>query len=118
KNERHIDIMMAADFYNMENSEAQLLIQEINKHKGLGLTTGLIQMSSYDLKRKKKFHPEIRKIIDGQEVQMIVYGEEIICDLLIIRSPRILMERQIYVPTVRTVAALVIIDVLPKISYN
>ena len=118
KTERRIDIVMAADFYQLEDDYVQLLIKEIGKNKQMGLKTGLMQMASYDVKKKKKFNATIRQLLDGQDVQMIVYGEKIRCNLLIVRSPRILNERQMYIPNVTTLGALVIIDELPKMSYN
>src|SRR5699024_1812019 len=118
KTERRFDIVMAADFYQLEDDHVQLLIKEIGKNKQMGLKTGLMQMASYEVKKKKKFNATIRQLLDGQDVQMIVYGEKIRCNLLIVRSPRILNERQMYIPNLTTLGALVIIDELPKMSYN
>ncbi len=61
--------------------------EEIKAQKQYGLRTGLIQMSRYDFNSAKSINPKIRELIDGQQVQMIVYGERVSCDLLIVRHP-------------------------------
>ena len=118
KGKRHIDVVFAADFYDLEDEHAQLLIKEIKKNQQLGLTTGLMQLSSYTLQKKKQFHEQIRRYINGIDVQKVVYGEEINCHLLIVRSPAIVYEWQKYIPQIQTITVLVVIDETPKMVYN
>lgn len=116
---RSFDIVMVADFYQLQDRDANILIQELKRNKQLGLRTALVQMSHYDLTRKRKtFNQTIRSFIDGNDIQMVVYGEKVSCKLLIVRTPAILNEWQKYIPTIRTIAALIIIDELPLIEYN
>jgi len=119
KKKRQFDIAIAADFYEMTDEAANLIIQEIEKNEQLGLTTALIQMYKYKLKRRKNpFHKKIREKINGESVQVVVYGEEVSCKLLIIRTPLVLQERQIYLPKIKTIGTLIMIDELPFLEYN
>ncbi|HLR72556.1 MAG TPA: hypothetical protein VK085_14140, partial [Pseudogracilibacillus sp.] len=68
--------------------------------------------------KKKQFHEQIRRYINGIDVQKIVYGEEINCYLLIVRSPAIVYEWQKYIPQIQTITVLVVIDETPKMVYN
>jgi len=114
----HVDIVMATDFYDLDEADAKRIVKEIEKNKQLGLTTGIVQMARYRLNKQKQFHLAIRELIDGKDVQMLVYGEKIMCKLLIIRSPSCLQEKQRYMPKITTLAALIIIDELPSLAYN
>src|SRR5699024_7084522 len=81
---RHFDVIIASEFRllggtNMSN------IEEIKAQRKMGLQTGLIQMNRYDFTSRKELNPEVRAQIDGDEVQMLVYGEKVSCDVLIIR---------------------------------
>src|SRR5690625_740161 len=113
------DIAIAADFHEISNEAAELIVSEIKINRKLGLSKDLIQMHAYKLKRRENpFNPKIRNIIDGENVQVVVYGEEVSCKLLLVRTPVILQERQLYLPKIKTIAALIVIDELPLIEYN
>jgi glycosyltransferase involved in cell wall biosynthesis len=115
---RHFDVVMIADYEAMDEHAASLLTVELEKNKQLGLTTALVQMYRYELKRKDSFNEQIREHIDGVSIQVVVYGEKVLTDVLIIRTPSVLAERQRYIPTINTTVALIIIEELPKIAYN
>lgn len=110
---RHFDVVIGTD-YRLQTSDLQTIIEMIDIHKQQGLRTGLVQISRYDLqKRNQPFNQKIRDVIDGRDVQMLVYGETITCDLLIVHHPSILQEKQHYLPNVEPKTVSVIIDVLP-----
>ncbi|SDZ55570.1 Glycosyl transferases group 1 [Evansella caseinilytica] len=114
---RHFDIIIASDFRllggtNMSN------IEEVKAHKRMGLRTGLIQMARYDFYSEKQINPNIRKLIDGDQVQMLVYGEKISCDVLIVRHPPVLQEWQKYIPDVEAHSINVIVNQPPKREYS
>src|SRR5699024_7775118 len=93
---RHFDVVMVSEFRllggtNMSNME------EIKAQKQMGLKTGLVQLNRYDIKAKREINPSVRELIDGDRVQMLVYGEEITCYMLIIRHPPVLEHWQKYV---------------------
>lgn len=114
---RHFDVIIASEFRlsggtNMSN------IEEIKAQKKMGLRTGLIQLSRYDLNSQGPINPKIRELLDGDQVQMLVYGENITCDILIVRHPPILQEWQKYVPNVKAKRVNVIINQPPKREYS
>ncbi|WP_249869262.1 glycosyltransferase [Oceanobacillus saliphilus] len=107
---RHLDIIMISDFRTTPDTD---LLKQIELYKYKGLRTGLIQMSQYDAKIKKEINPSIRKMIDGEHIQMLVYGESVACDILIVHNPAIFQEKQKYVPTIFPRVVRVIITELP-----
>ncbi|WP_216829903.1 glycosyltransferase [Alkalihalobacterium elongatum] len=106
---RSFDVLIAADYRLSENDE---FVQEIKTAKENGLKIGLVQMFQYEVSPDKKVHSLVRDLLDGDQVQMVVYGEKIICDALVIRDARVLQEWQKHIPQVKANAAhVVIIDV-------
>lgn len=117
KGKRHFDVIIASEFRllggtNMSN------IEEIKANTSLGLRTGLIQMNRYDFQSEKHINPKIRELIDGETVQMLVYGEQVSCDVLIVRHPPILQEWQKYLPNVEARSIKVIVNQPPKRDYS
>ncbi|WP_280770557.1 glycosyltransferase [Salipaludibacillus daqingensis] len=114
---RHFDVIIASEFRllggtNMSN------IEEIKAQKREGLRTGLIQLSRYDLNSVERVNSNVRDVIDGDLVQMLVYGEEVSCDVLIVRHPPALQEWQKYVPDVKANKVEVIVNQPPKRDYS
>lgn len=117
KSRKHFDVIIASEFRllggtNMSN------VEEIKAQKAIGLKTGLIQMNRYDINTVSAINPRVREMVDGEAVQMVVYGEEVSCDVLIIRHPPILQEYQRYVPNVKADSIHVIINQPPKRDYG
>ncbi|OLO42337.1 glycosyl transferase family A [Alkalihalophilus pseudofirmus] len=114
---RHFDVIIASEFRllggtNMSN------IEEIKAQNQMGLRTGLIQMSRYDLNSVENTNPKVRELIDGDQVQMLVYGEKVSCDVLIVRHPPILQDWQKYIPDVEAKSVQVIVNQPPKRDYS
>jgi glycosyltransferase involved in cell wall biosynthesis len=108
----HPKTIIAADFRFPEGISS--LAREIKALKKEKLQIGLVQMTAYDLEFKsQRIDKKIRELIDGDQIRMIVYGETIRCDTLVIRSPTILQEKQNYIPTIQAGKICVIIDPLP-----
>jgi glycosyltransferase involved in cell wall biosynthesis len=114
---RHFDVIIASDFRLVGGSTLSS-IEEIKAHKRFGLRTGLIQMYRYDYNPMKTINPKVRELIDGDQVQMLVYGEKVSCDVLILRYPPILQEKQKYVPDVEAEQICVIINQTPMSDYG
>lgn len=106
---RHFDVVIAGDF-QMESDLQLSTIKEINVHKKVGISTGIIQMSCYNKNRPKELSKQMRQLMNGRDVQALVYGEEISCEVLIIKGHSILQERQRYLPNVHPKMVAVIID--------
>jgi glycosyltransferase involved in cell wall biosynthesis len=114
---RHFDVIIASDFRLVGGSTLSS-IEEIKAHKRFGLRTGLIQMYRYDYNPMKTINPKVRELIDGDQVQMLVYGEKVSCDVLILRYPPILQEKQKYVPDIEAGRICVIINQTPMSDYG
>lgn len=119
KQERKIDIVIVANFYDLSDERANDILQQINVNKQQNLTTGLIQLYDYSVtKRKRNFNEKIRQIIDGSNVQMLVFGEIIRAQIVFIHTVESLAEKQQYIPYICSRMTVLIIDELPKITYN
>jgi glycosyltransferase involved in cell wall biosynthesis len=79
---RKFDVIIVSDF-RLDGGSTLSSIEEIKAQKRMGLRTGLVQMARYDYNPRKKINPNIRELIDGNQVQMLVYGEKVSCDLLL-----------------------------------
>lgn len=100
KGSRHFDVVIAGDF-RVHGPLTDSTIKEINVHKKIGIRTGLIQLSCYNTTRNKELSRSIRDVIDGEHVEFLVYGEQITCDVLIIKNAAVLEEKQKYFPTIK-----------------
>ncbi|WEG13296.1 glycosyltransferase [Pullulanibacillus sp. KACC 23026] len=114
---RHFDVIIVSDF-RLDGGSNLSNIEEIKAQKEKGIRTGLVQLSRFDYNASKPINPKIRELLDGECVQMIVYGENVTCDQLILRYPPILQEKQIYVPTITANEVHVIINQTPLSDYG
>ena len=114
---RHFDVILVSDF-RMAGGSTNSNAEEIKAQIKMGLRTGLIQMSRYDLDPGTKVLPQIRELIDGNQVQMLVYGEKLSCDLLLVRYPPVVQEMQRYVPEVKTDDIRIIVNQPPMSDYG
>ncbi|MDA3897645.1 MAG: glycosyltransferase [Desulfobacteraceae bacterium] len=113
----HFDVIMVSDF-RLPGGTTASNIEEIKAQRELGLRTGLVQMSRYDLIPSRTTHPGIRDLTDGEQVRFIVYGENATCDMLVLRHPTILQERQRYIPDITAKTIRVIINQTPLQLYD
>lgn len=117
---RHFDVIIASDF-RLPGGNTVSNVEEIKAQKRFGLRTGLIQMYRYDLRVDRKINPKIRRLLDednGHQVQMLVHGEHVTCDVLIVRHPPVLQERQRYLPKVKAKQVNVIVNQPPLRDYS
>lgn len=117
KEKRHFDIILASDF-RLPGGTTMSNCEEIKAQKKLGLRTGLIQLSRYDQRSDLAINPKILDLLDGDKVQMIVYGEKVACGCLNIKHPPVLQERQIFIPEVTANCINVVINQTPKRDYG
>ncbi len=114
---RKFDVIIASDF-RLHGGTTSSNAEEIKAQKQMGLRTGLIQMPRYDFGVHSAIDYRIRELLDGDRVQMLVYGEEVDCDVLIIRHPSVLQERQRYLPDVNAAHIVVVVNQPPKRDYS
>lgn len=117
KKHRHFDIIIASDF-RLPGGTTFSNIEEIKAQRKAGLITGLVQLSRYSTSSDRNLNTRIRELIDGESVQLVVFGEEVSCDLLIIRHPPILQEKQYYIPKIKPSKINVIVNQTPRVDYG
>ncbi|MFD2658194.1 glycosyltransferase [Gracilibacillus thailandensis] len=116
-NRRHFDVIIVSDF-RLDGGSTLSSVEEIKAQQKAGYKTGIIQMARYDYPPKKKINPKVRDLIDGETVQLLVYGEKVSCDVLILRYPPMLQEKQIYIPDVVAKDVRLIINQPPQSAYG
>ncbi len=114
---RHFDVIIASDF-RLPGGTTMSNIEEIKAQKDHGMRTGLIQLSRYDLNPHIPINPNIRDLLDGDLVQMLVFGENVSCELLTMRYPPILQEFQRFIPDVEAKQVRVIVNQPPMSDYG
>lgn len=115
----HFDVIIASDF-RMGGGSVKSCLEEIRASVAAGLRIGLIWMFRYDQGGRKIFTalPEVRSLIDGEQVKSVVFGEEASCDLLIIRYPPVLQHMQRYLPRIEAGEIKVIVNQPPVSDYG
>lgn len=117
---RHLPLVLASDF-RMIGGSVKSCLEEIRFSKERGLTMGLVEMYRYDLfdrDLQTGMLPEVRALIDGEGVQQLTHGEEITCDLLLLRYPPILEHPQRYLPRIKAREIRVIVNQPPMSDYS
>lgn len=116
ENNLHYDFIIASDF-RFPGGTSSSNAEEIKAQKGLG-RTGLVQISRFSMPPETEMNPKIRELIDGDKVQMVVSGENVSCDTLIIKHPSVLEHFQGYLPKITAKKVFVIINQTPLQKYG
>ena len=114
---RHFDVIIASDF-RFAGGSTMSSVEEIKAQKRFGMRTGLVPMYWYEYDPKKKVSSKVRELVDGEQVQILVYGEKVSCDILIVRYPPVLQEKQRYIPDIKANKICVIMNQTPMSDYG
>jgi glycosyltransferase involved in cell wall biosynthesis len=114
---RHFDVIIASDF-RLDGGSTLSSVEEIKAQHQAGLKTGIVQLNRYDYSAKKKLNSNIRELINTDAAELIVYGEEVTCDLLLLRYPPIFEEYQIYYPNIQAADIKLIVNQTPYSEYS
>ena len=96
---RSFDIVVATDF--REGNRTLSILRQIRKmHKNARI--GLVQLYQFDLDKALHVAPEVRDMIDGELIQMLVYGEKVNTNIMYIIGYNIVCEEQTYIPEIMT----------------
>lgn len=106
---RAFDVVIIADF-RMTSDSHHSTLEEIAHNQERKLRTGLIQMAHYDFDMPRTINADIRNIIDGESVEMLVYGESIETQVLLIKHPLAFKVGQSYIPNIGARVARGVID--------
>jgi glycosyltransferase involved in cell wall biosynthesis len=102
---RKLDIVIASDF-RIPNK----CIEEIKYHYNKGKRVGLVQSYLYEAGKDISTDHHILKMLNDGIAEIVVYGERVDCDGLIIWQPWSLQEYQAYLPTINTESIIMVMD--------
>jgi glycosyltransferase involved in cell wall biosynthesis len=114
---RHFDVVIVSDF-RLSGGSTRSSIEEIKAQSAMGLRTGLVQLARYDLDPFRSIISEIRDLINDDKAEMLVHGDKVDCDLLLIRYPPVLFHAQRYFPDIRSQHLQVIMNQTPMSDYG
>lgn len=93
---RNFDIVVAGDF----RSNQDMYVKQIQKLKENHARIGLVQLYTYDPDDDRTIAAGIRDMLDGESLQMLVYGEKINAHKLIVTDLEVFSEWQKYRPEI------------------
>ncbi len=102
---RHVDAVIAGDF--RDHATAKRAAALIKNLSSADTVIGLVSLYTFMKHGHSAMDHHVRELIDGQNVQSIVYGESVACKTLFLLNPASLKERQQYVPTVTAAKGIV-----------
>lgn len=111
---RLFDVIFATDFRVISEENLQFITQRLETTED---RIGLLQINQYGVEPDKNMPSSIRELLDGDRLQVVVFGEKLQADEVIIFHPAVLAEYQRYVPEVDTKQLHVVIDQIPEPAY-
>lgn len=114
---RHFDVILASDF-RLSGGTTSSNAEEIKANHAAGLKTAIVQISCYGLRIDRRMEPKIRELVEAGQAELIVFGESASCDVLVIRQPWVLQDRQSWLPEIRPQAVRVIVNQPPNRDYG
>ncbi|WP_162617910.1 glycosyltransferase [Salinicola halophilus] len=114
---RHFDVILASDF-RLSGGTTSSNAEEIKANHALGLKTAIVQISCYGLRIDRRMEPKIRELVEAGQAELIVFGESVSCEVLVIRQPWVLQDRQAWLPEIRPRAVRVIVNQPPNRDYG
>lgn len=109
---RQFDVIIATDF----RYKHALSYKEMIKQKAAGNRIGLVQLNHYHVEAPKEIDRSVRDQIDGEQVQLLVYGEKIATKKVIVFGMQLLAAYQKYIPEVDAQEKVVVIDQAPQLA--
>lgn len=97
---RFFDLVIAADFRSVTHEKDFEWTEVKRSIEMIEGRIGLVQLYQFDLTLPIHISPIIRELIDGDKVQMLVYGEKIATDKLLILDYNLIGIEQKYVPEI------------------
>jgi glycosyltransferase involved in cell wall biosynthesis len=98
---RHFDVVLYGDF-RLSGPELEKAVAEVRALRAAGKTVGIVELLDYDLPaaRDARIHSALRDEVDGDSVQVLVFGDSVSCDKRVGDRERIASLRQRYLPEV------------------
>ena len=117
KGKKYFDVVIASDF-RFQGGTSSSNAEEIKAQKAMGLTTALVELYWYGMSVDKELNEKIVELLEEGVVDLVAYGEDIVCDTLIIRQPMVLDPIITKIPSVNAKSIRVIINQTPKRDYG
>lgn len=114
---RYFDVVIASDF-RLSGGSTISNLEEIKAQRAAGLRTAIVQLYRYDFDPERHLSDKLRELIDNDLVHLVVYGEKIRTQHLIVRYPPVLQYKQKFVPQIEADRVSVIINQPPMSDYG
>ena len=79
----HVDVALAGDFREADAALAET-VARVRALRAEGRTVGLVEIHDYDREADgtDRLHDDLRALVDGEGVRVLVYGDDVTCDAL------------------------------------
>ncbi|MBY0420503.1 MAG: glycosyltransferase family 2 protein, partial [Pararheinheimera sp.] len=114
---RYFDVVIASDF-RLSGGSTISNLEEIKAQRAAGLRTAVMQLYRYDFDPERHLSDKLRELIDNDLVHLVVYGEKIRTQHLIVRYPPVLQFKQKFLPQITADRVSVIINQPPMSDYG
>ncbi|WP_404455563.1 glycosyltransferase family 2 protein [Oceanobacillus kapialis] len=108
---QHFDVIVACDFRYPDNQLHQI-VEEIKQVKRQHSHVALMQLDVLDFSIPKQINHRIRSLMEEMEIPMLVHGEKVSCEVILIRKTEVLLEKQSFLPEVNAGTVNLIFDQL------
>lgn len=95
---RQFDVVIAADLRKADQTLLNIIEQIMNDNENKKI--GFMQLYEYNLQLPINIASQNRKLLNENHVQMLVYGEKIAAEKLIVLDYPVLLDEQTYIPKV------------------
>jgi glycosyltransferase involved in cell wall biosynthesis len=109
----HFDAVLISDFRHSGGTSASNY-QELLAQTRAGLRTAVVQVDRYDFNPGRGIHPDIQALIDGGQIEELVHGDEVTCDVAVVRFPPIFSVPQDFLPRVVPANVRVVVNQPPR----
>lgn len=96
----HFDEIVMADFRLLYGEDDPLWLELKSKLQKNNKQIGLVQTYTYDIEKEIQIHQTVRKLINGDNIQMVVYGEEVETEQLTVIDEETITLKQKYIPNI------------------
>lgn len=99
---RQYDEIIIGDFRLLQGVDDPIWKECEKSLANASKTIGLVQVYVYNLNADMQVHESVRQYIDGDTIQMLVYGEEVQADDVIILDEAVFERKQKYIPNIHS----------------
>ncbi len=107
---RNFDLVIASDFRVFKEADWDVLNDCLQVQ---AQRIGLVQINAYDFTLPKRTEAAIRQKLDGDHLQMLVYGEKIAAEKVVYIKPTVYQYEQKYLPELTAEQLTVVLTELP-----